>query len=232
VLASSIRLAVLFGLFIVVYLLVLAVAQVFTFPPITLASRMLSPVHLAALILVCGLAHLALVVGGSARRLVWLAAAAGLLVLMSSYALRSALIAREYHRTGIGYNEISWRSSATVAALRQLPNNVPLISNEVTAIMYLAGRPAYALQEIYQTQPAPEPFLAYGEGQDPAQRVFREQNGALVLFSANLGSDFSMYGERAQQRLEALTRGLYPYFQGEDGAIYFSEPPHFDLPDS
>ncbi len=62
--------------------------------------------------------------------------------------------------------------------------------------MYLAGRPAYALQEIYQDIPQ-ETFTVYGEGDDVAQRVFREQNGALVLFKANLEEDFAMYGDQA-----------------------------------
>ncbi|HEX9018319.1 MAG TPA: glycosyltransferase family 39 protein, partial [Anaerolineaceae bacterium] len=58
--ASAVRLAGVFGLFVLVYLITLAIVQVFTYPPITLASRMLSPVHLAALVLIFVLLHLSL----------------------------------------------------------------------------------------------------------------------------------------------------------------------------
>lgn len=225
--ASVLRLAAGTGLFIIVYLIVLAGAQVFTFPPITLASRMLSPVHLAVLVLACSLLHLIQAVLLPEKRGVLPVLLLAMSLWTSSYGLRSALIARDYHYLGIGYNALTWRNSQTIETVRRLPADIALISNESTAIMYLAGRPAYALQEIYQSQPLPEPFGAYGSGSDPAQVVFREQGGALVLFNANLHEDFSIYGERMEERLAALTTGLYPYYQGEDGAIYFLNRPAF-----
>ncbi len=221
--AAALRLAGIMGLFILVYLLVLAVVQVFTYPPITLASRMLSPVHLAVLVLLFALLHLLLVVKASVWRPIAVIVYLGCLGLLGTYALRGALVARDYHRTGIGYTAPAWRESGTIAALRQLPEDVPLISNETTAIMFLSGRPAYPLQEIYQTQPAQQ-FTAYGEGEDASQRAFRDQNGALVLFYGTLEEDFAMYGERAGERIQALTRGLFLYAEEEDGAIYFSQP--------
>lgn len=224
---NAFRLAAGMGIFIAAYLIVMAGAQVFTFPPITLASRMLSPVHLAVLVLLCGLVNLALVVFPSAKRALTALALLVLLAWAASYGLRSALIARDYHELGIGYNALAWKNSPTIAAVHQLPAGVALISNESTAIMYLAGRPAYALQEIYQSRPLSEPFPTYGAGSDPAQVVFREGNGALVLFSANLDEDFSMYGDRRAARLRALTSGLYLYYQGADGAIYFAARPPF-----
>jgi 4-amino-4-deoxy-L-arabinose transferase-like glycosyltransferase len=226
---QALRLAGVFVLFTLVYLVVLAVAQVFTYPPITLASRMLSPVHLALLV------WLPLILVFAVRLLAPRShAALGLvgilfMALLATYLLRSALIAREYHSTGIGYNASAWRSSATIAALKQLPPDVALVSNETTAIMYLAGRPAYALQEIYQDKPLAQ-FTVYGAGNDPAQQVFREKNAALVLFKANLHEDFAMYGDRLDERLAALTKGLYLYTESEDGAIYFNHQPNFTLP--
>jgi hypothetical protein len=126
----------------------------------------------------------------------------------------------------MGYTTPAWSESETIARLCQIPANVPLISNETTAIMYLAGRMAYPLYEIYQDQPQPV-FTVYGTGKDAAQRVFDEQSGALVLFNGTLYDDFSMYGDRAAERVQALTKGLYPYYQGADGAIYFKHKPDF-----
>lgn len=223
---TSLRLAALFGLFVLVYLIVLTLVQVFTYPPVTLASRMLAPAHLAVLVLLFALLHLALdLLWGNSRlalALVYLVFAG----LVGSYALRSALIARDYHASGIGYNALAWRNSTAVSLAGKLPKTVPLISNETTALMFLADRPAYALQEIYQDHPQ-ETFTVYGTGEDAAQRAFREQGAALVLFKANLEDDFAMYGDRAAERLEALTRGLYVYYDGEDGSIYFQTQPAF-----
>ncbi len=219
-------LAFLLGLFIVVYLVVLTFVQVFTYPPITLASRMLSPVHLAVLALLLTLIHLGVTVCAPCSDLVVGLISLVMVGLLGSYLLRSVMIARDYHQDGIGYNARAWRESQVIEAVRTLPAETPLISNEVTAIMYLAGRPAYALQEIYQDQPQ-QPFSVYGSGEDAAQQVFRSQDGALVLFEANLREDFSMYGDQVDRRLEALTDGLYRYFKGEDGAIYFAGPPSF-----
>jgi len=223
---AALRLAALFGLFVLVYLIVLTLVQVFTYPPVTLASRMLAPAHLAVLVLLFALLHLALdLLWGNSRlalALVYLVFAG----LVGSYALRSALIARDYHASGIGYNALAWRTSTAVSLAGKLPKTVPLISNETTALMFLADRPAYALQEIYQDHPQ-ETFTVYGTGEDAAQRAFREQGAALVLFKANLEDDFAMYGDRAAERLEALTRGLYVYYDGEDGSIYFQTQPAF-----
>lgn len=229
-LTSSVRLAIFFGLFIVVYLVILAIVQVFTYPPITLAARMLSPVHYAVLVLLAVLLHLGLVAFASspaprsrtATTVVFLA----ILGLLGVYLLRSALIVRDFNQAGIGYNAQAWRNSQVIKKLRELPAGTPLISNEVTAIMYLTGRPAYTLQEIYQDHPQ-EPFTAYGAGEDVSQQVFRQQNGALVLFKANLREDFGMYGDQVGRRLEALTDGLYLYYESDDGAIYFVARPAF-----
>ncbi len=226
--AAAMRLVQLFALFACIYLMVLAVVQVFTFPPITLASRMLSPVHLAVIVLLFGMLNLALGLLPSIlprfSRLVLAAAYLACLGLLGTYLLRSALIVRDYHRTGIGYLAQTWRDSRTLEMVRQLSASTPIISNETTAIMFLTGRAAYPLQEIYQDQPQTA-FTSYGSGEDPAQQIFREKGGALVLFRGTLNDDFAMYGERTGERLQMLTRGLFQYYNGEDGAIYFFNRP-------
>lgn len=224
--ALLIRQAQMSALFCGAYLVVLTLVQVFTFPPITLAARMLSPVHLAVLWLVFTLA--ALLWNALPRPMRVLPALIGLacLGLFGMYALRGALVARDYHRAGIGYMTAVWQESSTIALVKMLAPDIPVISNETTAIMFLADRPAYALQEIYQDRPI-TPFNVYGAGDDAAQRVFREQGGAFVLFKSTLADDFAMYGDQADARLKALTAGLYPYYEGQDGAIYFWKKPDF-----
>lgn len=232
--AAGLRMAALYGLFIIVFMLTLVVVQVFTFPPITLASRMLSPVHMAVLVFVFALLHLALLelvpAQGSKTRAITALVFLGCLALFGAYTLRGGLVARTYHNTGIGYMAPEWQQSATLAAARELSPDIPIISNETTAIMFFFDRPAYAIQEIYQEQPQAE-FTAFGDGDDAAQRAFRAQGGALVLFNNTLYEDFGMYGERVDERIEAFTRGLTPYYEGEDGGIYFFPSSAFDPAD-
>lgn len=220
------RLAGLMALFVIVFLLVLTVVQVFTYPPITLASRMLSPVHLAVMVLLFALAHLAWSLWNPNSRLVGGVVYLVVLALLGTYALRGALVARDYHQTGIGYTSPVWSQADILEKVRSLPPEVPLITNETTALMFLVNRSAYTLHEIFQDHPL-ETFTVYGEGEDESQRVFREEGGALILFNETLASDFAMYGERVDERLEALTSGLYLYYQGEAGSIYFSSQPAF-----
>ena len=219
-------LALLMGLFILIYFVVLALVQVFTYPPITLAARMLSPVHVAVLVLVFTLLHLAWALfAPPARRLVSLLVYGLVLALLGTYALRGPLVARDFHTTGIGYTAPEWREAPIMEVVRGMPGSVPLVSNEVTALMFLTNRPAYTLQEIFRDQPQ-STFTTYGSGEDASQVAFK-QGAALVLFNATLQDDFAMYGEQVDERLSALTRGLYPFYQGEDGAIYFYERPSF-----
>jgi hypothetical protein len=220
------RLAALYGVYTLLYLLVLAGVHVFTYPPVTLASRMLSPVNLAALVLLALFAWQARARLLPSSRLALILVSLAGLALLGSYALRSTMIAREYHNTGIGYNAREWRNSATVYEMVRLPRYVTIITNEVTAVMYFDNRPAYALQEIYQDQPSPV-FTVYGAGEDKAQLAFRNRGGALVLFYNTLHDDFAIYGDQVDERLAELTRGLYPYYEGEDGAIYFKTQPDF-----
>jgi hypothetical protein len=222
-LAAGARLALLMALFSILYLAILAGVQIFTYPPVTLAARMLSPVHLAVLVLLAALAHLGLVIFSPGRRWLIVVIPLAVMALLGTYGLRGTLVAREYHQAGIGYNAPAWRNTMLIEAVRDLPASVPLISNEVTALMYLADRPAYTVQEIYQDQPLTL-FTTFGEGPDEAQRVFREAGGALVLFYETLDADFAMYGEQSGERLAVLTRGLYRYYEGEEGAIFFNHP--------
>lgn len=224
-------LVVLLVLFILSYLLVLTVVQVFTYPPVTLASRMLSPVHLAALLLLPALAYLVMHFWAQVRWASWVVVA-GLLIFTGSYLLRGALVVRDYTRDGVGYTGRAWQQSTLIHEVRKIPAEIPLVSNDVTALYYLTGRRAYPLHEIYAQKPR-ERFTVYGEDpDDPGQVVFHQQGAALVLF-ASIREDFAFYGDRLDERLAALTKDLYLYYPSDEGWIYFYQVPSFsaDCPD-
>ena len=88
-------------------------------------------------------------------------------------------------------------------------------------MLFLAGRTAYTVQEIYRAEPA-SAYAPFGaDPADRAQQVFVESGGALVLFDTITDQLSSIYGDHTQERLQALTQGLYQAWRGTDGAIYY-----------
>jgi hypothetical protein len=220
------RWAALLALFGLLYLAVILVVYVTTFPPITIDSRMTSPVHIALLLLMGALAALT----HPRWRGVRLAAALLPLLLVGLigwYGWRTARIVQQNYETGLGYLSPAWQQSETVQALRALPDDAPLVSNEVTALLFLTGRRAYPLAEIYQDEPLTV-FSAYGQGddrQDVGQQLFRLGQARLVLFDSVQQQLEPIYGPRSAQRLAALIDGLRVLFRGSDGAIYAAPQP-------
>ena len=135
---------------------------------------------------------------------------------------RSVRIVRQNYDTGLGYTSPAWQQSETVQAVRTLPADQPIVTNEVTAVLFLTGRRAYTFQEIYRDRPLPV-FTRYGDGDltaDTGQQLFRQGRAPLVLFDTAAGQLQSIYDDQTPARLSALTAGLTQLFRGSDGAIY------------
>jgi hypothetical protein len=206
------------GLFVVVYLAFFALAFLATDPTPDVDSRTLLPLLPALLGLVVGLALLrpgswrastALPVGWTAL----------LLAALAGYAVISQDIVLGLHRTGLGYTSREWRASPTVQALRAIPPQRILVSNEPAAVLLLTGRMPYSIPEIAQRRSVSD-FATYGSGTTEAELAFRQGRAWLVLFSSIHDQFGSLYGDRAAERLEAFTRGLSLVNETADGAIY------------
>jgi hypothetical protein len=207
------------AIFAAAYLLALAVAFAFSLPQPDINARMLSPVILP--VWVSAISVWLLVAerhpkASFIRYVPWVFVA-----LTAIGSVRSdAEFLQQMRLEGSGFTSRSWVSSPTLQAARGLPRDTALISNESAALMFLARRPAYDVPELVrrQEQAAFEPF---GENrQDPVERLFREQGAALVLFDSSRGQFMGLYGERADERLAALTAGLDVYLDTPDGTIY------------
>jgi len=220
--ADAGMLAVTLGLFIMAYLAELALVYITTYPPITIGSRMLSPVHAAVLWLAVVLAALALQawpVNKWLPRLLPLA----ILALAAWYGLRSERIVWLNHEVGMGFNMRTWRDSETVAAVKALPADAFLVTNEETAVLYLTGRASYPVKEIYRGSPLAE-NLPYGAGQidetDYGQLAFRDEGAVLILFDSFYPQLEGVYGAGTEARVQGFTRGLRELFDGPDGAMF------------
>ncbi len=218
------RFALGLALLVLVDLLVTLGVYLTTYPPITLDNRMFVQVHVAILLLLVSLLGLLLSLEGS-RRWVGLAVWVVLLGVAGSYAWRGMRIAQYTHTGGYGYMMSAWQDSETIRAVRALPPDVPIITNEATAVLFLANRTAYTAQEVYRQAPAQD-YTPFGADlSDDAQRVFVQSGGALVLFDTITDQLGGIYGDQTQQRLSAFTRGLYCAWKGNDGAIYYQRAP-------
>lgn len=97
-------------------------------------------------------------------------------------------------------------------AVRALPEDTLIITNQETALLALTGRASYPLKEVYLNQGLKE-FSRYGDGdlsQDPAQRLFREDGAALVLFDQIDDQLGELYGERTEERIRTLVTWSVP----------------------
>jgi hypothetical protein len=127
------------------------------------------------------------------------------------------------HQKGRGYTGKVWQDSDVIKALEGIPDDIPLISDTTSAILLYTERPAYEIPELWNKTVLENP-KAFGEDvRDEAQRIFREDGAALVLFNSAYWQFNDLYGEKTPERFELFTQGLYKYYQGQDGAIYFYE---------
>ena len=211
-----------FGLSSLAYVGALALTYLFTQPAPDIDDRMLLPVYVGVVMSMLGAFSCWRNAWFQNRKrwltiIPWLAAA----VFVYWYYPGSLWVVRYYH-LGWGFTTYSWRNSETIQAVRDLPDNLPIVSDNAVAILLWADRPAYELKDslrpyfINQSTP-------YGsDTTDEAQKAFREYGAALVTFRGQLGIQLEQaFGEKGLARLDSLFDGLVVGGQYTDGAIYF-----------
>jgi hypothetical protein len=219
----AVRLMLVLGLFLAVYLGFFATAYLVTNPTPDVNSRTMLPLLPALLGVVVGFTQLTTQIwrGATHGRL-----GAGLVLLaaLAGYGVISLDTVTGLHRTGLGYTGREWRQSGTIAAVRRLPSDVALISNEPYAILLLTGRNPYPIPEIQQQRPM-TPFLPYGRGSSAGEQLFQHGEAALVVFDTIQAELQQLYGDQAGARYASLLEGLYQSYEGPDGAIYWRAAP-------
>ncbi len=209
-----------FSHFIIAYLGFFAVAYVITDPTPDVDSRTMLPLLPALIGIGLGGARM-LSSAWPRNRLVSAGLTIAILGSIAGYAVISQDIVLGLHRTGLGYTGREWRQSETIAAVREIPADTPLISNEPAAVLLLTGRNPYTIYEIEQQEPV-EVFESFGDGPSEAERVFRDEGAALVLFDTAEDQFESLYGNKADERLGIFLGAAETVFLGEDGSILFA----------
>lgn len=218
------RLILIYSLFFFLYLLLIMLVSVTTFPPITIGPRMVLPAAIAVLVVI------AVSVGRFFSRnklspwIKWLVLA--VLTLFAAYSgLRGVRIARQNAIDGLGYNSVDWRNSQTIDYLtaHTSPSDA-LVTNEETALLYLLGRPSWPIREVYAREPDPI-YYRYTDPMNPEEsdrgrELFQKGEAVLVVFGNFTDQMADLYGSAAPERVAALLEGLKPVFKGDDGVIY------------
>jgi len=207
--------------FIFSYILMITTTYLTIYPQITVNNRMFSPVFTAVIWMVGLLAAYSLR-GVKLNRLIQVGIGCVVIILIGWYGIRCVKIVQTNQEVGMGYQEVIWKQSEILQAVKNLPESALIVTNEELLILFWLDRPSYPFAETYFKDPVNK-FYRYGDGDlttDSAQRCFREEGAYFVLFNTIENEFRSMYGDKAEERLAVLTDGLIKIYSGSDGAIY------------
>ena len=122
---------------------------------------------------------------------------------------------------GDGLTAYRWDRSEIIQAVRGLPTQEPVISNDWELLQLWTGRPIHGFWNTFPSKP-PIQASAYGtEPSDPVQSIFCKQGAALVIFEDFPTQFRAQVGEASVGRIPGLFAGLAVYGTYPDGKIYF-----------
>ena len=220
------QMGVTFGALILIYVVFLLITYIVVLnPKPRLDERMLSPLLIAFLL--SGIGFLIFALDSIKSRRIPASAPAGiLLVFIIANSIPTVTYVKAMYAEGDGYTSRAWHQSAVISALKTLPPNVHIISDDIEAVMFFTFRPATRIPELESHTREPIGQAFGDDPNDSVQRMFRDHQAVLVLFNTAYWQFYDLYGSAdTMKRLNAFTRGLYPYFKGSDGAIYYYSAP-------
>lgn len=163
-----------------------------------LNDRILSPVYVAFLVMLVYLSHHFFKQGKIAEKLISLSVIASLLVTFVIAEVREVKLLQQ---TPTGFASWRWRESTVMEAIRDLPEDTIVYSNQAPAVYFWTGRPAVLVLDVEYTREA-----------------LHNDNAVLVFFfSADADNP------RYQAYLAALTEGLTPIVKSGLGYMYVDE---------
>ena len=219
------RMFFLLSSFNLLYLLLIILVSLNTYPPITINSRMLLPVYVSNFWQIYLLFALFAEYNHNLARAFVFNTALFLFTVFNCY--RGVRIANQNAIDGLGYNSTAWKNSETIAYIREnIPEDRQIVTNEETALLYLLDRRTWPMHEVYVNEPDKE-YYTYesetGVEKDASRRTFREGGAYLVVFDTFEDQMADIYGENTRARIEKLFENLTLLFDGDDGMIYTLE---------
>jgi hypothetical protein len=216
--ASGIRIFTFFGLACLLFVGVLLLTYLFTHPTIDVDNRMLLPLFVGSVMsfYAAWAVWQAAWFKGSLRLLQllpWLIA----ILCIAWYIPQTRDEAKFYH-AGDGLTAYHWNRSALIKAVRALPADQPVISNDWELLELWTGRPIHGFWNTFPSKP-PILLTTYGSAPgDPVQAVFCKQGAALVIVNDFRGQFQTQIGKAYDD--QKLFTGLTVYGTYSDGKIY------------
>ena len=217
---SGMQIFAFFGLSSVIFVAVLILTYLFTRPTIDIDNRMLLPLYITCVMMIYGAFALwqAAWFKGWKRIfqvLPWLMA-----VLCVAWYIPQTRDKVEFYHLGDGLTIYRWNSSEIIRAVRDLPADQPVISNDWELTMLWTGRPIYGFWNTFPSEP-PIQTTAYGTNQsDNVQSLFCDHGAALVIYNDFHTQFIDQVGQAAEDQLPGLFEGLTVYGKYLDGTIY------------
>jgi hypothetical protein len=209
-----------FGLSSLTFLAVMIATYLFTSPTIDIDNRMLLPFYVSTV--------MSLVGGGALWQSAWFK---GRLRIFQIFPWLIAIICvvwyfpltRDeivFYHAGDGLTSYRWDSSKIIQAVRTLPPDQKVISNDWELLLLWTGRPIYGFWNTFPSEP-PIQITMYGtDPQDKIQALFCEQGAALVIFNDFQTQFKNHVGESYVDQLPTLFDGLSVFEAYPDGKIY------------
>jgi 4-amino-4-deoxy-L-arabinose transferase-like glycosyltransferase len=214
------QLVVISFLYCVLHLIFIAFVSLFGPWNVDIDSRQLAPFYFYAVLCIF------LLIGLFANRPIESKSASLIQMIFAVIIISSALpvsfgFLTELHQNGRGYTGRSWNDTALMQSVGLIPSDRAIISNDIEAIMFHTGRPAYRLPELQNNVASPVDEQFGSRTDDPVHTLFSQNCAALVIFNASNGRFDKLYMDLADARLQALVQGLYKAISTADGAIYY-----------
>jgi hypothetical protein len=215
---SGLRIFTFFGLSSLLFVGVLILTYLFTHPTIDVDNRMLLPLFVSCVMSF----YAAWAVWQAAwfkgwlrlmQVLPWLVA-----ILCIAWYIPQARKEADFYHAGDGLTAYHWNRSELIQAVRALPANQAVISNDWELMQLWTGRPIYG---FWNTFPAKLPIQTgtYGSvHSDKVQAVFCNKAAALVIVN-DFKSQFQTQISKAINE-QSLFKGLAVYGTYADGTIY------------
>jgi hypothetical protein len=217
---SGMHIFAFFGLSSLTFVAVLIGTYLFTRPTIDIDNRMLLPLYVSSVMAFYGAFALwqAAWFRGWKRAFQifpWLIA----VICVAWYFPQTQEKVDLYH-PGDGLTAYRWGHSEIIQAVRALPPEKAVISNDWELLQLWTGRPIYGFWNTFPSKP-PLQVTAYGTDQrDHVQSVFCDQGAVLVVFNDFPTQFQTQVGETLLDRMPDLFAGLSIYGTYPDGTIY------------
>ncbi len=217
---SDIQIFAFFGLSSLLFVGMLILTYLFTLPTIDIDNRMLLPLFVSSVMMIYG----AVAVWWAAWFKGWLRVLQAIPWIMAvvcvAWYFPQAREKVQFYHLGDGLTIYRWDKSSLIQAVRDLPADQPVISNDWELTMLWTGRPIHGFWTTFSTE-LPMQASSYGTNQnDHLQPLFCEQGAALVIFADFPTQVRDQVGESAVDQIPNLFNGLSLYGKYTDGAIY------------